>query len=162
MRISCQYFGWSGSKSIGSPSSELVTPWRTIVCYQYDLDEEVLSCVFFCHCTKLTCQLTSLYYLLWVLFIISRWSVLQKGYSFWVSCTPPLEQIFLGSKHLGMVPGYPHFESEGHEIFFLKKLGGKKGYIDVLCVWKSFCSGFGATETIPPTRQIIDYCLRIQ
>ena len=33
----------------------------------------------------------------------SRWSVLQKGSSFWVSCTP-LEQILSGSKHLGMVP----------------------------------------------------------
>ena len=41
--------------------------------------------------------------------------------------------------------------------FFLKKSGGKKGCIDVLCVRKSFCSGLGATETHRPTPQIIDY-----
>ncbi len=32
VQISCQYFVWSWSKSIGSPSSELVTPWKRIVC----------------------------------------------------------------------------------------------------------------------------------
>ncbi len=35
-----------------------------------DLDEGLFACVFFCQYTQLTCQMTSLYYLLWVLFIM--------------------------------------------------------------------------------------------
>ena len=41
--------------------------------------------------------------------------------------------------------------------FFLEKSVGNKGYIDVLFVRKSFCSGLGAMETHPSTPQIIDY-----
>ena len=38
-------------------------PQNLYVCWN-DLDEEVFSCVFFCQRTQLTCQMTSLYYLL--------------------------------------------------------------------------------------------------
>ncbi len=41
--------------------------------------------------------------------------------------------------------------------FFQKKIGGKREYIDVLCVQKSFCSGFGAMENPPMHPPIIDY-----
>ncbi len=81
-----------------------------------------------------------------------------------------------GSKHLGFVlyempymKGFklnsmslyyifkdkPHFESEGHGFFFWKKLRGKRWYIDVLCVRKSFRYITRATEQChPPTTQL--------
>ena len=56
----------------------------------------------------------------------SRWSALQKGSSFWVSCIPPPWNKFFWGQNI-----YIH--------------------VDVLCGRKSFCSVSGATEPPQPT-----------
>ncbi len=58
-----------GLKVLIPPPQNLWLHGNQLYACRDDLDEEVFSCVFFCQCTKLTCQMTSLYYLLWVLFI---------------------------------------------------------------------------------------------
>ena len=99
-----------------------MTHLKPIVCLLGWLRWGVVSFVYFCQCTRLTCQMTSLYYLLWALFIMF-WFHTEMS-TFWLGGDK--ESMILSSEKVvfwllsGTVSGKQYHSQTVKVIFKLK------------------------------------------